>query len=95
MLNNYAVFQKRKIFIIGFFLQIVATYMEAVKTIDPKQATGKLFSLWVNFAKFYEENNQIVDARIIFERATEVLYVKVDDLASVWCEWAEMEIRHG
>lgn len=95
MLNNYAVFQKRKIFIIVFFLQIVATYMEAVKTIDPKQATGKLFSLWVNFAKFYEENNQIVDARIIFERATEVLYVKVDDLASVWCEWAEMEIRHG
>lgn len=95
MPNNYAVFQKRKIFIIVFFLQIVATYMEAVKTIDPKQATGKLFSLWVNFAKFYEENNQIVDARIIFERATEVLYVKVDDLASVWCEWAEMEIRHG
>ena len=68
--------------------------MEAVKTIDPKQATGKLYSLWVNFAKFYEDNAQIVDARIIFQRATEVTYVKVDDLASVWCEWAEMEIRH-
>lgn len=74
--------------------QIVATYMEAVKTIDPKQATGKLYSLWVNFAKFYEDNGQIVDARIIFQRATEVAYVRVDDLASVWCEWAEMEIRH-
>lgn len=73
---------------------IVATYMEAVKTIDPKQATGRLYSLWVDFAKFYEDNGQIIDARIIFQRATEVLYVKVDDLASVWCEWAEMEIRH-
>lgn len=57
-------------------------------------ATGKLNFLWVNFAKFYEENNQIVDARIIFQRATEVPYVKVDDLAGVWCQWAEMEIRN-
>ena len=73
---------------------IVATYLEAVKTVDPKQATGRLDSLWVNFAKFYEDNDQISDARIIFERGTEVAYVKVDDLASVWCEWAEMEIRH-
>lgn len=34
------------------------------------------------------------DARIILEKATQVPYTKVDDLASVWCEWAEMEIRH-
>ncbi|MCL4124616.1 UNVERIFIED_CONTAM: hypothetical protein GTU68_065487 [Idotea baltica] len=62
---------------------------------DPaEQATGKLNMLWVDFAKFYEDNNQIADARIIFQRATEVLYVKVADLASVWCEWAEMEIRN-
>lgn len=33
-------------------------------------------------------------ASLIFEKATQVPYTEVDDLASVWCEWAEMEIRH-
>lgn len=75
-------------------LQIIATYTEAVQTVDPKLAVGKLHTLWVNFAKFYEKNDQIEDARLIFEKATQVAFTKVDDLASIWCEWAEMEIRH-
>ena len=33
-------------------------------------------------------------ARVIFDKAVKVPYKHVDDLASVWCEWAEMEIRH-
>lgn len=74
--------------------QIIATYTEAVQTVDPKLAVGKLNTLWVSFAKFYEENNQLDDARVVFEKATQVAYVKVEDLAAVWCEWAEMEIRH-
>ena len=68
--------------------------MEAVKTIDPKQATGKFQNLWVDFAKFYESNNQLKDARIIFEKAKDVNFLRVEDLATVWCEWAEMEIRN-
>ena len=74
--------------------QIINTYTEAVQTVDPKLAVGKLHTLWVAFAKFYEENRQIDDARVVFEKATHVPYNKVDDLASVWCEWAEMEIQH-
>ncbi|XP_063242429.1 pre-mRNA-splicing factor syf1 homolog isoform X1 [Bacillus rossius redtenbacheri] len=74
--------------------EIINTYTEAVQTVDPKLAVGKLHTLWVAFAKFYEENGQIDDARLVFEKATLVPYVKVEDLASVWCEWAEMEIRH-
>ena len=31
---------------------------------------------------------------MIFDKAAKVEYKHVDDLASVWCEWAEMEIRH-
>lgn len=50
--------------------------------------------LWVAFAKFYEENGQIEDSRVIMEKGTLVEYTRVDDLASVWCEWAEMEIRN-
>jgi hypothetical protein len=35
----------------------------------------------------------IQSARKIFEKATKVNFRTVEDLAEVWCEWAEMEIR--
>lgn len=73
--------------------EIINTYTEAVQTVQPRLAVGKLHTLWVEFAKFYEKNGQVDDARVVFEKATQVEYVKVDELASVWCEWAEMEIR--
>ena len=31
---------------------------------------------------------------MIFEKATKVGFRVVDDLASVWCEYTEMELRH-
>lgn len=42
-------------------LQIINTYTEAVQTVDPMKATGKPHFLWVSFAKFYEENEQLDD----------------------------------
>lgn len=36
----------------------------------------------------------ILQARTIFEKATKVNYKQVDDLAVVWCEYGEMELRH-
>merc|ERR1719516_343694 len=92
--HNVAEWQKRVDLLEGKPREVVNTFTEAVQTIDPKQAVGKLASLWVNFAKFYEKNNQIEDSRVIFEKATHVAYLKVEDLASVWCEWVEMELRH-
>lgn len=73
--------------------EIIATYTEAVQTVQPKLAVGKLHTLWVEFARFYEQNKQVDDARIVFEKGTQIEYMKVDELATVWCEWAEMEIR--
>ena len=73
--------------------EIINTYAEALQTVDPQLAVGKLHTLWVEFAKFYERNDQVSDARKIFDKAVLVPYKKVDDLASVWCEWAELEIR--
>lgn len=77
----------------GNALEIIKIYTEAVQTVQPKQAVGKIHSLWVEFSKFYEVNDQLDDARTVFEKATKVDYVKVDDLAAIYCEWAEMEIR--
>lgn len=74
--------------------EVIEVYSDAVQTVDPKQAIGQYYTLWVDFAKFYEKNNQLEDARLIFEKAVTVEYVKVEDLANVWCEWVEMEIRY-
>merc|ERR1719347_1313196 len=93
--HNVPEWQKRVELLEGKSRDIVNTYTEAVQTVDPKQAVGKLHSLWVNFAKFYEKNKQPDDARIIFEKATHVAYLKVEDLAAVWCEWVEMELRQN
>ena len=45
----------------SYLSQIINTYTEAVQTVDPKQASGKLHTLWVAFAKFYEEADQLED----------------------------------
>ena len=54
----------------------------------------------MNFAKFYEEGGTIGQAepdldsaRKILEKGTKVNFKAVEDLAEVWCEWSEMEIR--
>ncbi|KAL6657489.1 hypothetical protein ACP70R_005269 [Stipagrostis hirtigluma subsp. patula] len=73
----------------------VATYVEAVKTVDPMKAVGKPHTLWVAFAKMYEKHNRLDSAEDIFKRATQVNFKVVDHLASIWCEWAEMELRHN
>ena len=62
----------------------IATFTEAVQTVDPMLATGKLNSLWVAFAKFYEEHDQIDDARIIFEKAIAVGFKQVG------CTWVSV-----
>jgi len=90
MMNPYMCMKRFLLFI----LQVINAFTEGVQTVNPKEAVGKLNQLWIEFAKFYEQAKQLDDARIIFEKATQVPYMKVDDLAHVWCEWAEMELRH-
>ncbi|XP_010573543.1 PREDICTED: pre-mRNA-splicing factor SYF1, partial [Haliaeetus leucocephalus] len=41
--------------------QIINTYTEAVRTVDPFKATGRPHGLWVAFARFYEDNGQLDD----------------------------------
>ncbi|XP_069737661.1 pre-mRNA-splicing factor SYF1 isoform X1 [Phaenicophaeus curvirostris] len=74
--------------------QIIQTYTEAVRTVDPFKATGRPHGLWVAFARFYEDNGQLEDARTILTKATRVRFRQVEDLAAIWCEFGEMELRH-
>jgi pre-mRNA-splicing factor SYF1 len=73
----------------------ILTYVEAVKTVDPKLANGRLSGLWLAFANFYEKQKDLENARKILKKAKEVNYKNVDELANIWCAWAEMEMRHN
>jgi len=74
--------------------KVIHTLATAVKTVDPMLAVGRPHTLWLHFAKFYETHNDLKNARVILRKATQVPFKTVDDLASVWNGWAEMELRH-
>jgi pre-mRNA-splicing factor SYF1 len=81
--------------------KVAETYTKALETISPKRATPNFHRLYINFAKFYEEGGttgqaepDLDSARKIFEKATKVNFRLVEELAEVWCEWAELELRH-
>lgn len=48
--------------------QIIKVYTEAVKTVDPMKAVGKPHSLWVEFAKLYEKEGDLDNARVVLKR---------------------------
>jgi pre-mRNA-splicing factor SYF1 len=77
----------------GDMRRVVETYTTALATVEPAAADGKLHSLWIKFAKFYESKPDAAAARDILDRATKVPYVAVDELVAVWCERAELEVR--
>lgn len=78
----------------GVPAKAIMTYSDAVKTVDPFQANGKSYTLWVDFARCYEQFGDVDNARVVFRQATQALHKAPEDLASVWCEYAEMELRH-
>ncbi|EUB63401.1 Pre-mRNA-splicing factor SYF1 [Echinococcus granulosus] len=74
----------------------IEAFMEGISSVDPAKATaGRPSTLWIELARLYEKHNQLSDARMVLQKATGVGFIHVEDLASIWCEWAEMEIRHG
>ncbi|KAJ8904211.1 hypothetical protein NDN08_000736 [Rhodosorus marinus] len=76
----------------------VNAYTQAVRTVDPwKAANGKSHTLWLAFAYFYENHKDLASARKVYEKAVASFdkYRSSEDLAAVWCEYAEFELRHG
>ncbi|KAK2093546.1 Pre-mRNA-splicing factor SYF1 [Saguinus oedipus] len=69
--------------------EIINTNTEAVQTVDPFQATGKPHTLWVAFAKFYEDNGQLDDARVILKKATKVNFKQLQ----LWQENYDKALR--
>ncbi|KAI9783433.1 MAG: pre-mRNA-splicing factor syf1 [Peltula sp. TS41687] len=74
--------------------EVVQTYTNAMAAINPKKAIGKFHLLWANYAKLYEKGGDLPTARTIMDKAVKVPFKSVDELAEMWCEWAEMELRN-
>ncbi|KDN51957.1 protein prenylyltransferase [Tilletiaria anomala UBC 951] len=84
--------------------KVIATYQKAIETINPRKTTANHHQLFLNFAKFYEQGGSNPDgetepdldsARQIFEKAVTIPFRRVDELAEIWCEYAEMEVRQS
>lgn len=71
-----------------------SAFEKAVETVDCKVAKGAS-RLWIEYAKFYESHDNMVSAETIFDKATKMWFTSVDELVSVWNEWAEMQLRRG
>ena len=74
--------------------EVVQAYTDAIAAVQPRKAVGKFHELWLNYAKFYEEGGDLRTARIITEKAVNVPFKSVAELAEMWCGWAEMELRN-
>ncbi len=92
--NNVVEWEKRVVLWNDNNEEVVQTYTDAIAAIHPKKAVGKFHELWLNYAKFYEENNDLDTARIILDKAVKVPYKSVAELADTWVGWAEMELRN-
>ncbi|KAM7528498.1 hypothetical protein LguiB_031908 [Lonicera macranthoides] len=93
-LHNVELWHQRAMLFEGNPTKQILTYTEAVKTIDLMKAVGRPHTLWVAFAELYESHKDVANARVIFDMAVQVNFKAVDNLASVWCKWAEMELKH-
>ncbi|EXJ55878.1 pre-mRNA-splicing factor syf1 [Cladophialophora yegresii CBS 114405] len=92
--NNVVEWEKRVALWNDNKQEIVQTYTDAIAAIQPKRAVGKFHELWLNYAKFYEENGDLDTARMILDKAVKVPYKSVAELADTWVGWAEMELRN-
>lgn len=73
----------------------ISTYTEALRTVQSQQALGKLSKLWIGFAKFYEQYDEIENSNVVYFKATQQEFRSVEELSHVYCAWAEMHVRHN
>jgi pre-mRNA-splicing factor SYF1 len=72
---------------------LIVTYEKAINTIDPLKSYGRPEQLWINYARFYESIDDVSNANKIYFQGTKIIFKSLDQIASIWCEWAEMHMR--
>lgn len=77
---------------------VVEGYTRAIQAVDAVKAThGRKHTLWLAFANYYEQSGDLASARRTLEDALvdEGSFRTPEDVAAVWSEFAEMELRAG
>ena len=92
--HNCGHWHKRAKLLEGDPARQIEVYTEAVRTVDAAKADGRPQALWTAFAHLYEAHGDLENARTVLRKAFEYPFATVDDLAQVWCEAAELELRH-
>ena len=75
------------------FKLIKNMYEEALNTININEAYGKLSDIYISYAHFYEENNDIIKANEIFYKGCNLNFKKTEENINMWCMWCEMNVR--
>ena len=68
-------------------------YEESLNTIKINDAYGKLSELYISYANFYENINDIKKANEIYYKGCNLNYKKTEENVNMWCLWCEMNIR--
>ena len=72
----------------------IQTFLEALFKVNPVNAYGRASKLWIEFAKFYEEHDDLKNSNEIYKRAIKIHFKTIDELASIYWNWSEMHVRH-
>lgn len=81
---------------IGDRTRVIEGYEEAIKKVDVQYVSnGRPYTLWLAFASYHESLGEIDESRKILEKALKdaTKLGKEQDVAAVWSEYAEMELR--
>ena len=74
---------------------IINLYEECLSTIKLNEAYGKLSEIYISFANFYEENNDIKKANEIYYKGCNLNFKNTEENVNMWCLWCEMNIRQN
>jgi len=68
-------------------------YEECLSTIKINEAYGSLSEVYISYANFFEENNDIKKANEIYYKGCNLNFKNTDENVNMWCLWCEMNIR--
>ena len=68
-------------------------YEECLNTIKINLAYGRLSEIYISYANFFEENNNIKKANEIYYKGCNLNFKNTEENVNMWCLWCEMNVR--
>ena len=68
-------------------------YEECLNTIKINFAYGRLSEIYISYANFFEENNNIKKANEIYYKGCNLNFKNTEENVNMWCLWCEMNVR--